>query len=66
MFTEIIERKILNVYLFKSGIGFACSKHWEKRNTHRILVGKPEGKKPPRGPRRTWEDNIKMCLREIG
>jgi hypothetical protein len=29
-------------------------------------VGKPEGKKPPRGPRRTWEDNIKMCLREIG
>jgi hypothetical protein len=38
----------------------------EKRNTYRILVGKPEGKRPPRRPRHRWVDNIKMDLREIG
>jgi hypothetical protein len=39
---------------------------WEKRNAYRILVGKPEGKKPLGRPRRSWVDNIKMDLREIG
>jgi hypothetical protein len=38
----------------------------EKRNAYRILVGKPEGKRPPGRPRRRWEDNIKMELRGIG
>jgi hypothetical protein len=38
----------------------------ETRNAYRILVGKPEGKRPLRGPRRRWVDNIKMDLREIG
>jgi hypothetical protein len=38
----------------------------EKRNAYRILVGKLEGKRPLRGPRRRWVDNIKMNLREIG
>jgi transposase len=38
----------------------------EKRNAHRILVGNPEGKRPIGRPRRRWEDNIKMDLREIG
>jgi hypothetical protein len=38
---------------------------WEKRNAYRILVGKPEGKRPLGRPRRTWVDNIKMDLREI-
>jgi hypothetical protein len=37
-----------------------------KRNEHRILVGKPEGKSPLGRPRRWWVDNIKMNLREIG
>jgi hypothetical protein len=37
----------------------------EKRNAYRILVGKPEGKRPLGGPRRGWEDNIKMDL-DIG
>jgi hypothetical protein len=37
----------------------------KKRNAYRILVGKPEGKRPLR-PRRRWVDNIKMDLREIG
>jgi hypothetical protein len=38
----------------------------EKRNADRILVGKPEGKRPLGRPRRRWVDNIKMDLREIG
>jgi hypothetical protein len=35
-----------------------------KRNAYRILVGKPEGKRPLRRTRRRWVDNIKMDLRE--
>jgi hypothetical protein len=38
----------------------------EKRNAYRILVREPEGKRPLRRPRRTWEDNIRMDLRETG
>jgi hypothetical protein len=38
----------------------------EKRNAHRILVGKPEGKRQLGRPRRRWVDNIKMDFREIG
>jgi hypothetical protein len=38
----------------------------EKRNACRILVGKPEGKRPVGRPRHRWIDNIKMYLREIG
>jgi hypothetical protein len=35
------------------------------RNAHKILVGKPERKRPFGRPRRRWEDNIRMDLREI-
>jgi hypothetical protein len=38
----------------------------EKRKAYRILVGKPEGKRPLGRPRRRWVDNNKMDLREIG
>jgi hypothetical protein len=38
----------------------------EKRNVYRLLVGKPEGKRPLRRPRCMWIDNIKMDLLEIG
>jgi hypothetical protein len=37
-----------------------------KRNAYRVLVGKPEGKRPLGRPRRRWVDNIIMDLREIG
>jgi hypothetical protein len=37
----------------------------EKRNANRILVGKPEGKRPLGRLRRRWVDNIKMDLRDI-
>jgi hypothetical protein len=38
----------------------------EKRNVNRLLVGKPEGKRPLGRTRRRWIDNIKMELLEIG
>jgi hypothetical protein len=38
----------------------------EGRNVYRVLVGKPEGKKPLGRPMRRWEDGIKMDLRETG
>jgi hypothetical protein len=38
----------------------------EKRNACRILVGKPEGRRPLRRPRFRWVDNMKIDLREIG
>jgi hypothetical protein len=44
-------------------VGKACSTNGEKKNSYRILVGKPEG--PLGRPRHKWVDNIKMDLREI-
>jgi hypothetical protein len=38
----------------------------ERRGACRVLVGKPEGKRPLGRPRRVWEDNIKMDLQEVG
>jgi hypothetical protein len=38
----------------------------ERRGVYRVLVGKPEGKRPLGGPRRRWKDNIKMDLQEVG
>jgi hypothetical protein len=38
----------------------------EGRNVYRVLVGKPEGKRPLERPRRRWENGIKIDFREIG
>jgi hypothetical protein len=38
----------------------------EGRGVYRVLVGRPEGKRPLGRPRRMWEDNINVDLREIG
>ena len=38
----------------------------EGRGVHKVLVEKPEGKRPLRRPRRRWEDNIKMYIQEVG
>ena len=38
----------------------------EERGPYRVLVGKPEGKRPMGRPRRRWVDNIRMDLQEVG
>jgi hypothetical protein len=38
----------------------------EKRGAYRILVGRPEGRRPLGRPRHRWEDNIKMDLQDVG
>jgi hypothetical protein len=38
----------------------------EDRGVHRVLVGKPEGKRPLERPRLRWENNIKMDLQKVG
>jgi hypothetical protein len=38
----------------------------EKKNANRLLVGKPEGKRPLKRPRRRWVDNIRIELGEVG
>jgi hypothetical protein len=47
-------------------MGGACSAVGEGRSIYRVLVGKPEGKRPLGRLRRRWEDTIKMGLQEVG
>jgi hypothetical protein len=47
-------------------VGWTCGTHWKGRDFYRVLVGRPEGKRPLGRHRRSWGDNIKMDLREIG
>jgi hypothetical protein len=49
-------------------VGWAgyIARMWESRIVHRILVGKPEVKRPLGRPRRRWEENSKMDLQEVG
>ena len=55
------------VYPASSSIGTGGSLPAGKgRSAHRVLVGKPEGKRPHGRLRRRWKDNIKMDLREVG
>ena len=50
----------------KNEMGGACSTYGKRRCVYRVLVGKPEGKRPLGRSRRRWEDNIKMDLQEVG
>jgi hypothetical protein len=47
-------------------MGGGCSTYGERRGVYRVLVGKPEGRRPLGRPRRRWEVNIKMDLQEVG
>jgi hypothetical protein len=49
----------------KAEVSTACSTNGESRGAYRVLVGKPEGRKPLGKPRLRWEDNIKIDLREV-
>jgi hypothetical protein len=47
-------------------MGRTCGTNGERRGAYRALVGKPEGRRPLGRPRRRWEGNVKMDLREMG
>jgi hypothetical protein len=47
-------------------MGGVCGTFWGRRGVYRVLVGKPEGKRPLGRPRRRWKNNIKMDLQEYG
>jgi hypothetical protein len=47
-------------------MGWACGAYGEGRGVHRVLVGKPEGRRALGRPRCRWEDNIKRDLQEVG
>jgi hypothetical protein len=47
-------------------VGWTCGTHGEGRGVYRVLIERPEGKRPLGRPRRMWDYNIKMNLREIG
>jgi hypothetical protein len=49
-----------------NGMVGACSVDGEGRGVYKVLVGKPEGKRPLGRPKRRWEDNIKMGLQKVG
>jgi hypothetical protein len=59
--------KVQNIRLLR---GMRWARHvacmGEGKGAYRILVGRPEGRKPLGRPRRRWEDNIKMDLQEVG
>jgi hypothetical protein len=48
--------------LKRIGGAWNVTRIWEKKNAYRILVGKPEGKRPLGRPRHWWVDNIEMDL----
>jgi predicted small integral membrane protein len=61
-------KSIINttIQLFRMLVMGHVARMREKRNVYRLLVGKPEGKKPLGRPRRRWIDNIMMDLLEKG
>jgi hypothetical protein len=46
-------------------MGRTCDEYGGGKRVHRVLVGKPEGKRPLGRPRHRWEDNIKMDVQEV-
>jgi hypothetical protein len=70
---SVISEELHNLYsspsiirIIKSRWAGHVARMGEKRNVYRLLVGKPEGKRPLGRPRCRWVDNIKMDLLEIG
>jgi hypothetical protein len=47
-------------------MGGPCSTNWGEEERFRLLVGKPEGRRPLGRPRRRWVDNIRLDLGEVG
>jgi hypothetical protein len=59
-------RVIITSFLQKNRLAGYVARMGERRGIYRVLVGQPEGKRLLGRPRRRWEDNIKMNLREVG
>jgi len=59
---------MLPLEIKQSGMRWAghVARMGEGRGVYRVLVGKPEGRRPLGRPRRRWEDNIRMDIREVG
>jgi hypothetical protein len=57
---------IVQVIKIENEMGGACSMDGEERGVYRVLVGKPEGKRPLVRPRHRWKDNIRMDIQEVG
>jgi hypothetical protein len=55
-----------NDQIKKNEMGGACGNTGDRRGAYRVLVGKPEGKRPPGRHRLRWDDNIKMDVKELG
>ena len=68
LFTEVynVARLFWILIAFELVIVILETRMGEGRGVHRVLVGKPEGKKPLGRPRHRWEDNIKLDLQEVG
>ena len=64
-FCELVGRSLDTVSFIRKG-KTAVARMGEGRGVYRVLVGKPEGKRPLGRPRRRWEDNIRMDLQEVG
>ena len=47
-------------------MGWACGAYYVRRGVYRVLLGKPEGRRPLGRPRRRWVDNIRIDLQEVG
>ena len=59
-----IYSRLFNKVLTEEWVGHVA-RLGEGRGVYRVLVGKPEGRRPLGRPRRRWEDNIRMDLREV-
>jgi hypothetical protein len=58
--------RVEHIVVEEEEMGGPCSTNGEKRNAYRLLVGKPEGRRPLGRPRRRWVINIRMDLEEVG
>ena len=63
---EKIHNEKHNDQIEKNEMSGAVACMGERRGVYRVLVGKPEGKRPLGRPRRRWEDNTKKDLQEMG
>jgi hypothetical protein len=63
---ELLTRYCAVDKIEKNEMGGTCSAYGEGRVVYRVFEEKPEGKKPLGGPRRRWEDNIKVDFKEVG